>query len=483
MPKRTRFEQLDQAVQDMLVRPGKKQPRLDPSLTQLLRVVEDLRHLPRAGFKVRLKNEILRRSSMPSVAEPTVAATTSMAIYLAVHNAAAALDFYKRAFAAEEKMRLADAGGKIGHAEITIAGSTIMLSDEFPTYGSLSPKTLGGSPAKIHLYVPDVDSFARRAVSAGAMVVRPIEDQFYGDRSGQLGDPFGYTWIVSTRQQDLSEQEIQRRFDEMALTQRTSTRANPIREGFHTLTPYIVVQDVPGLIDFLTQVFGAEQTFRTTGSAGGVHAEVRLGDSMMMIGGGSPELSWRGDSQPTTLHVYVEDTDATYQRALAAGGTSISPPTDQPYGERGASVQDRFGNHWYIATAKGAHFQPEGLGTVTPYLHPLRAEPFIRFLERAFGAVELEKYASPDGVVQHAKVRLGNSALEMGEAHGPYSLMPTMFYVYVPDADATYQQALAAGATSLSAPADQPYGDRNGAVKDPFGNSWYVATYLGLPSQ
>jgi len=483
MPKRTRFEQLDQAVQDMLVRPGKKQPRVHPSLASLLRVAEDLRHLPRAGFKVRLKNEILRRSSMPSVAEPTVAATTSMAIYLAVHNAAAALDFYKRAFAAEEKMRLADAGGKIGHAEITIAGSTIMLSDEFPTYGSVSPKTLGGSPAKIHLYVPDVDSFARRAVSAGAMVVRPIEDQFYGDRSGQLGDPFGYTWIVSTRQQDLSEQEIQRRFDEMALTQRTSTRANAIRQGFHTLTPYIVVQDAPGLIDFLTQVFGAEQTFRTTGSAGGVHAEVRLGDSMMMIGGGSPEFSWRGDSQPTALHVYVEDTDATYQRALAAGGTSISLPTDQPYGERGASVQDRFGNHWYIATAKGAHFQPEGLGTVTPYLHPLRAEPFIRFLERAFGAVELEKYASPDGVVQHAKVRLGNSALEMGEAHGPYSLMPTMFYVYVPDADATYQQALAAGATSLSAPADQPYGDRNGAVKDPFGNSWYVATYLGLPSQ
>jgi PhnB protein len=481
MPNRTRFEQLDQAVQEMLARPGKK-PRVDPSLTPLLRIAEDLCHLPRAGFKVRLKKEILRRSSMPSAADPTVATTTSMAIYLAFHNAAAAIDFYKRAFGAEEKMRLADAGGKIGHAEIRIAGSTIMLSDEFPNYGAVSPKTLGGSPAKIHLYVPDVDAFTRRAVSAGAMVVRPIEDQFYGDRSGQVADPFGYTWIVSTRTQDMSEQEIQRRFDEMAATERKSKRANPIREGFHTLTPYIVVQDASGLIDFVSQVFGAEQTFRSTGSAGGVHAEVRIGDSMMMIGGGSSELSWRGDSQPTALHIYVEDTDGTYQRALAAGGISISPPMDQPYGERGASVKDRFGNHWYIATAKGTHFQPEGLGTVTPYLHPLRAEPFIRFLERAFGAAELEKYASPDGVVQHAKVRLGDSALEMGEAHGPYSLMPTMFYLYVPDADATYQQALAAGATSLSAPADQPYGDRNGAVKDPFGNSWYVATHLGRPS-
>jgi PhnB protein len=467
----------------MLLQPGKKQLRVDPSLTPWLRVAEALRHLPRADFKLRLKNEITGRSSMPSVAEPAVAATTSLAIYLAVHNAAAAIDFYKRAFGAEEKMRLSDAGGKIGHAEIAIAGSTIMLSDEFPSYGAVSPKTLGGSPAKIHLYVPDVDAFARQAVSAGATMVRPIEDQFYGDRSGQLGDPFGYIWIVSTHKHDVSEQEIQRRFDEMAATEQKSKRGNPIREGFRALTPYIVVQDAPGLIDFVTQVFGAEQTFRSTGSAGGVHAEVRIGDSMMMIGGGSPELAWRGDSQPTALHIYVKDTDATYQRALAAGAAPISPPTDQPYGERGASVEDRFGNHWYIATAKGPHFQSEGLGTVTPYLHPLRAAPFIRFLERAFGAVELEKYASPDGVIQHAKVRLGNSALEMGEAHGPYLFMPTMFYLYVPDADVTYQQALAAGATSLSAPADQPYGDRNAAVKDPFGNSWYMATHLGQRSQ
>ena len=105
----------------------------------------------------------------------------------------------------------------------------------------------------------------------------------------------------------------------------------------------------------------------------------------------------------------MEDTDAVYQRALKAGGESIDAPRDQSYGERGASVKDQFGNHWYIATFKGEKYIPEGLRAVTPYLHPLRAEPIIKFLERAFGAQELEKYASPDGVVHHAKVRIGDS--------------------------------------------------------------------------
>ena len=200
---------------------------------------------------------------------------------------------------------------------------------------------------------------------------------------------------------------------------------------------------------------------------------------MLMIGGGAPELAWRGESQPTALHTYVEDIDATYQRALAAGAVSIDPPTDHEYGERGASLKDPLGNYWYIATAKGAHFKPEGLGNVTPYLHPLRAEPYIRFLERAFGAVEQGKYASPDGVVHHASVKIGDSALEMGEAHGKYQPMSTTFYLYVPDVDVLYERALGAGATSLSAPADQPYGDRNAGVKDPFGNTWYIGTHLG----
>ena len=102
----------------------------------------------------------------------------------------------------------------------------------------------------------------------------------------------------------------------------------------------------------------------------------------------------------------------------------------------------------------------------------------ISFLRRAFGAEELEKYASPDGVIHHAKIKIGDSMLEMGEAHGPYQPMPSTFYLYVPNVDATYSRALNAGATSTSEPVDQPYGDRSAGVKDVFGNQWYIATQI-----
>jgi PhnB protein len=115
---------------------------------------------------------------------------------------------------------------------------------------------------------------------------------------------------------------------------------------------------------------------------------------------------------------------------------------------------------------------------VNPYLHPLRAEPFISFLKRAFNAEEVAKYASPNGVVNHAVVRVGDSVIEMGEAHGKYQTMEPMFYLYVPNMEAVYRQAIAAGATSFQEPADQFYGDRTAAVKDPFGNKWYIATHI-----
>jgi PhnB protein len=233
-----------------------------------------------------------------------------------------------------------------------------------------------------------------------------------------------------------------------------------------------------GLIDFVKQAFGAEETFRTIGSAAGVHAEVRIGDSMIIIGGGGPGLVWNGNSMPAAFHVYVPDCDAVYASALRSGAASIDEPVDQPYGERSASVKDPAGNYWYIATHKGESYIPKGFNSVNVYMHPLRAEPVINFLKRAFGARELAKYASPDGVIQHAEIRLGDSVLEMGEAHGPYQPMNTMFYLYVPDCDAMYRRALAAGATSISGPVDHPYGDRSGAVSDAFGNQWYIATHI-----
>jgi uncharacterized glyoxalase superfamily protein PhnB len=171
--------------------------------------------------------------------------------------------------------------------------------------------------------------------------------------------------------------------------------------------------------------------------------------------------------------------DAVYQKALAAGATTLQEPADQEYGERSGSVKDVAGNQWYIATRLKGNYKWEGAPDVQPYLHPLRAEPVINFLKRAFGAEEVgERHATPEGVVHHAVIKIGDSLLEMGEAHGPYQPLKSMFYIYVPDCDALYRRALAAGAKSLHEPTDQPYGDRNSAVTDAFGNTWYIATHV-----
>ena len=415
---------------------------------------------------------------MATVAEPSVATYPAAAPYLTVQNAVQAIEFYKRAFGAVEILRFEDHGW-IGHAEIRIGESVLMLSDEFPEYGSLGPNTLGGSPVKMHVYVEDVDSFVERAVAAGAKIVQPIADQFYGDRSGRLADPFGYTWMISTRKEVVSLEEMHRRWD--AVVNQSAAKksgVDPIPKGYRTVTPYLVARDGPALLEFAKRAFGAEETFRATGSAGGLHAEARIGDSTLMIGGGIPGHEFRSTPATHALHIYVRDCDAVYQKALAAGATIIDEPRDQEYGERSASVQDPAGNYWYIATGKGKTYIPEGANNVNVYLHPLRAEPVIRFLKRAFGARELMRYASPDGVVHHAEIRVGSSMVEMGEAHGKYQPMQPMFYLYVPDVDRVYQNALAAGATTISPPADQPYGDRSGGVKDAFGNQWYIATHV-----
>ena len=131
--------------------------------------------------------------------------------YLVIGGAAKAIDFYKQAFGAEELMRMADPSGKVGHAEIKIGDSIIMLADEHPEMGHKGPKSLGGTPVSIMLYVRDVDAVGAKAVAAGATVTRPVQNQFYGDRSGTFTDPFGHLWTVATHVEDLSPEEIGRR--------------------------------------------------------------------------------------------------------------------------------------------------------------------------------------------------------------------------------------------------------------------------------
>ncbi|HEV3024895.1 MAG TPA: VOC family protein [Pirellulales bacterium] len=137
----------------------------------------------------------------------------SVTPYLIVTGAAEAIDFYKRAFGASELFRMDAPGGKIGHAEIKIGDSPIMLADEFPEMGATSPTTLGGTPVGIMLYVENVDAMNERAIAAGAKVLKPLADQFYGDRSATLSDPYGHQWTIATHKEDVSSEEMQRRLE------------------------------------------------------------------------------------------------------------------------------------------------------------------------------------------------------------------------------------------------------------------------------
>ena len=135
--------------------------------------------------------------------------------YLIVHDANAAIEFYKNAFDATEFVRLSDSNEKVMHAEIRIGDSQIMLADEFPDMGYQSPTVLGGSPVSIFLYVQDVDRSFASAINAGGTSTMPVQDQFDGDRRGTLTDPFGHIWLISTRKEDVSPDELQKRFKAM----------------------------------------------------------------------------------------------------------------------------------------------------------------------------------------------------------------------------------------------------------------------------
>ena len=171
----------------------------------------------------------------------------------------------------------------------------------------------------MHLHVDDVDEFVRKAVEAGATEQGPVRDEFYGDRSGTLVDPYGHTWKIATHKEEVSMEEVQKRFDDM-LAQSGSPEekpapVKPIPKGFHTVTPYLCVKGAAELVDFVKDVFGATELFRTTGSAGGMHAEVKIGDSMIMIGG-YPAMP---EENPAAIYLYVDNVDELYERALNAG--------------------------------------------------------------------------------------------------------------------------------------------------------------------
>ena len=491
MPKRSlnpgngetkKIERLHAALEKMLARNDGLVPKAEAGIEPLVRIAAELRNLPSANFKARLKSELEGRKGMSTVAEPVAAVRVTATPRLAFRDPAKAIEFYQRALGAKEIFRF-QVGDSIPHAELAIGDSSIDVAGEWPEGGRFSAETLGHSPISMSIEVGDVDAFVEDAVKEGMRLVRGPQDQFYGDRDALLQDPFGYSWAVFTVKEKMSVEEMHRRMKGMMEgpeggEMKKGKPVSPIPAGYHTVTPYLVAPDANSVIDFVKKTFGGEEIFRAVGSAGGYHCEVRVEDSMLMIGGGGEGLSWKGEPMLGAFHVYVRDCDAVYKRAVEAGGKSIMAPADQEYGERTASVADAAGNHWYIATFLGKDYKSEGAPTIQPYLHPLRAEPVFQFLKRAFGAEDLGRYADPMGVIHHMTIAIGDSHLEMGEAHGPYQPMKSMFYLYVPNVDAAYRTALAAGAKAMQEPADQPYGDRVGAVTDAFGNTWYIATHV-----
>ncbi len=157
---------------------------------------------------------------MPEKTKPIPDGYNSITPYLFIKGAARAIDFYKQTFGAQEHMRMPGPNNTIGHAEISINGSRMMLADESPAMKALSPETIGGSPVMIHVYVPDVDAVVNKAIASGARLLHPVEDKFYGDRSGSFTDPFGHLWGVATHIEDVTPEEMQKRV--AALQQKSS---------------------------------------------------------------------------------------------------------------------------------------------------------------------------------------------------------------------------------------------------------------------
>jgi PhnB protein len=184
----------------------------------------------KAGVKAKAKASALRRAALPKSkapkrkapksraklvrkAKPSVvpAGYGSVQPYLIVHDAAAAIAYYKSVFGARERMRLPMPNGKLGHAELVIGGAVVMLADESPDWNAHGPRKFGGSPVSIMMYVKDVDDTVKKAVAAGGKLTREVRDQFYGDRSGGIEDPFGHRWHIATHVEDVSPKEMDRR--------------------------------------------------------------------------------------------------------------------------------------------------------------------------------------------------------------------------------------------------------------------------------
>lgn len=288
----------------------------------------------------------------------------SLTPQLAVPDVAAAVDYYTKAFAAEQVVALPGPDGALFHAEVKIGDSIVMI-DLANDQGLPSPAKLGGTPVTLMLYVADVDATFGNAIAAGGEAEFEVDEVFWGDRFGQLTDPFGHRWAVATHIEDLTDAQIQerskllgkrKRKGQPAWKQVAGTPANsPQPPDYHSLTMSLVLHDAASAIDYYKTAFGAAERSRILGPGGKLsHAELKIGDSLLVLADEFPEQGGKSaktlGGSPVMIHHYVPDVNAVFARALAAGGNAVLEVKDVFWGDRYGAVIDPVMIPWGLAT-------------------------------------------------------------------------------------------------------------------------------------
>jgi PhnB protein len=256
--------------------------------------------------------------------------------YLIVRGAAAAIEFYRTVFGAEEIFRLPQPeDGRIGHAELKLGPITIMLADEFPELGIRSPLAFGGTGTTLHLHVDDVDTLAERALHAGATMVREPADYDHGERQCRVRDPFGHEWLLGHEIEKSSQKGTPPRREVKST----------VGAGRPNLFPCLRFRDEHAAMDWLERAFGFERHAVYADDDGIIlHVELKLGPGILMLGS-APE-----DQLGYSIYVYVEDLDAHYACAREAGAEITRPLADTSYGTREYGARDLDGHLWFFGT-------------------------------------------------------------------------------------------------------------------------------------
>ena len=301
-------------------------------------------------------------------ADPIPDGWFSLTPQLAVDDVTAAADYYVKAFGGEKIMEMPGPDGKAFHAEVKIGDSLVMI-DLANDQGLPSPTKLGGTPVTLMLYVEDVDATFKAATEAGGEVEMEVADMFWGDRFGQLTDPFGHRWAVASHLEDLTDEQIKKRGELMAADAKKKRRRkkpswkqvvgtpseSKIPKDYHSITMSLVLSDSNAAIEFYKTAFGATERSRMPTADGKImHAEVLIGDTVLMMADEFPEQGGQSaktlGGSPVMIHHYVEDVTAVHKAAVGAGGTSAMEVMDMFWGDRYGAVIDPTQIPWGIAT-------------------------------------------------------------------------------------------------------------------------------------